>query len=142
MMLAAGHFRIRNALPKPVWTYPFAYISFHTYSIEVTHNKTSKQSLLLPRKTHEHSMLQGLLENEYLGEVFAVGEVRSISGYQAIQGNYQISPDTNSKWRNMLVLLAMAFGYRLLVYVLLRFGLNKNVSGCLLLSHKKNNSSR
>ncbi|AEC08075.1 ABC transporter G family member 3 [Arabidopsis thaliana] len=118
MMLAAGHFRIRTALPKPVWTYPFAYISFHTYSIE------------------------GLLENEYLGEVFAVGEVRSISGYQAIQGNYQISPDTNAKWRNMLVLLAMAFGYRLLVYVLLRFGLNKNVSGRLLLSHKKNNSSR
>jgi len=36
MMLAAGHFRIRTALPKPVWTYPFAYISFHTYSIEVT----------------------------------------------------------------------------------------------------------
>lgn len=35
MMLAAGHFRIRNALPKPIWTYPLAYISFHTYSIEV-----------------------------------------------------------------------------------------------------------
>lgn len=82
------------------------------------------------------------MENEYLGEVFAVGEVRSISGYQAIRGDYQISPDTNSKWRNMLVLLAMAFGYRLLVYVLLRFGLNKNVSGRLLLCHKKNNSSR
>lgn len=59
------------------------------------------------------------MENEYLGEVFAVGEVRSISGYQAIRGDYQISPDTNSKWRNVLVLLAMAFGYRLLVHVLL-----------------------
>ncbi|CAN7051228.1 unnamed protein product, partial [Brassica rapa subsp. trilocularis] len=117
MMLAAGHFRIRNALPKPVWTYPLAYISFHTYSIE------------------------GLLENEYLGEVFAVGEVRSISGYEAIRGDYQISPDTSSKWRNMLVLLAMAFGYRLIVYVLLRFGLNKNVSARLLLCHRKNNSS-
>lgn len=35
MMLAAGHFKIRNALPKPIWTYPLAYISFHTYSIEV-----------------------------------------------------------------------------------------------------------
>lgn len=86
-------------------------------------------------------MLQGLLENEYLGEVFAVGEVRSISGYQAIRGDYQISPDTNSKWRNMLVLLAMAFGYRLLVYVLLRFGLSKNVSGRLLLCQRKNSSS-
>ncbi|KAH0886318.1 hypothetical protein HID58_062414 [Brassica napus] len=116
MMLAAGHFRIRNALPKPLWTYPFAYISFHTYSI------------------------QGLLENEYIGEVFAVGEVRSISGYEAIGGYYQIAADANSKWRNMLVLLAMAFGYRLIVYVLLRFGLNKNVSGRLLLCHRKNNS--
>ncbi|RID66543.1 hypothetical protein BRARA_D01676 [Brassica rapa] len=104
MMLAAGHFRIRNALPKPLWTYPFAYISFHTYSI------------------------QGLLENEYIGEVFAVGEVRSISGYEAIGGYYLIAADANSKWRNMLVLLAMAFSYRLIVYVLLRFGLNKNVS--------------
>ena len=87
-------------------------------------------------------MLQGLLENEYLGEVFAVGEVRSISGYEGIRGDYQISPDTSSKWRNMLVLLAMAFGYRLIVYVLLRFGLNKNVSARLLLCHRKNNSSR
>lgn len=42
MMLAAGHFRIRNALPKPIWTYPFAYISFHTYSIEVTHSTLLK----------------------------------------------------------------------------------------------------
>lgn len=73
-------------------------------------------------------MLQGLLENEYIGEVFAVGEVRSISGYEAIGGYYLIAADANSKWRNMLVLLAMAFSYRLIVYVLLRFGLNKNVS--------------
>ena len=80
------------------------------------------------------------MENEYIGEVFAVGEVRSISGYEAIGGYYQIAADANSKWRNMLVLLAMAFGYRLIVYVLLRFGLNKNVSGRLLLCHRKNNS--
>ncbi|CAN8320305.1 unnamed protein product [Cochlearia groenlandica] len=118
MMLAAGHFRIRNALPKPVWTYPFAYIAFHTYSI------------------------QGILENEYLGEVFAVGEVRSISGYEAIRGDYEISQDTNSKWKNMLVLLAMAFVYRLVVYVLLRFSLTKNVYGRLMICHRKNNSSR
>lgn len=85
--------------------------------------------------------MQGLLENEYLGEVFAVGEVRSISGYQAIQGNYQISPNINSKWRNMLVLLAMAVGYRLLVYVLLRFGLNKNASARLLFCHRKINTT-
>ncbi|KAF2321755.1 hypothetical protein GH714_002129 [Hevea brasiliensis] len=50
MMLSAGYFRIRNALPGPVWTYPISYIAFHTYSI------------------------QGLLENEYLGTSFAVGK--------------------------------------------------------------------
>lgn len=33
-MLSAGYFRIRNALPGPVWTYPISYISFHTYSIQ------------------------------------------------------------------------------------------------------------
>ncbi|KAG2308435.1 hypothetical protein Bca52824_028183 [Brassica carinata] len=96
---------------NPYGLNPLAYISFHTYSI------------------------QGLLENEYLGEVFAIGEVRSTSGYEAVGGDYQISPGTHSKWRNMLVLLAMAFGYRLIVYVLLP---NKNV-GRLLLCHRKNN---
>uniref|UniRef100_A0A2N9EYE3 ABC transporter domain-containing protein n=1 Tax=Fagus sylvatica TaxID=28930 RepID=A0A2N9EYE3_FAGSY len=34
MMLAAGYFRIRNALPGPMWTYPLSYIAFHTYSIQ------------------------------------------------------------------------------------------------------------
>lgn len=33
-MLSAGYFRIRNALPGPVWTYPISYIAFHTYSIQ------------------------------------------------------------------------------------------------------------
>ncbi|CAI9268451.1 unnamed protein product [Lactuca saligna] len=60
MMLSAGYFRIRSALPGPVWMYPISYISFHTYSI------------------------QGLLENEYDGTSFAVGQVRTISGYQAL----------------------------------------------------------
>ncbi|GAU47230.1 hypothetical protein TSUD_107660 [Trifolium subterraneum] len=61
MMLSAGYFRIRSALPGPLWMYPMSYIAFHTYSI------------------------QGLLENEYLGNSFAVGQVRSISGFQALQ---------------------------------------------------------
>lgn len=36
MMLSAGYFRIRNALPGPVWMYPISYISFHTYSIQAS----------------------------------------------------------------------------------------------------------
>lgn len=106
MMLSAGYFRLRSALPGPVWTYPLSYIAFHTYAI------------------------QGLLENEYIGTSFAVGQVRSISGYQALRSAYDISPNSNSKWGNLLVLFLMAVGYRILVFVLLRFRVRKNVSAC------------
>lgn len=73
---------------------------------------------------------QGLLENEYIGTSFAVGQVRSISGYQALRSAYDISPNSNSKWGNLLVLFLMAVGYRILVFVLLRFRVRKNVSTC------------
>lgn len=36
MMLSAGYFRIRSALPGPVWMYPISYIAFHTYSIQAS----------------------------------------------------------------------------------------------------------
>ncbi|PPR98332.1 hypothetical protein GOBAR_AA22353 [Gossypium barbadense] len=78
LMLAAGYFRIRSELPRPVWTHPLSYIAFHTYSI------------------------QGLLENEYLGVNFAIGQVRSISGFQALHSAYDISPRSNAKWENVL----------------------------------------
>ncbi|XP_022732384.1 ABC transporter G family member 3-like [Durio zibethinus] len=104
MMLAAGYFRIRNELPGPVWTYPLSYIAFHTYSI------------------------QGLLENEYLRINFAVGQVRTISGFQALHSAYDISSSSNSKWENLLVLFLMAVGYRIPVFVLLHFRARKNVS--------------
>lgn len=38
MMLSAGYFRIRSALPGPVWMYPVSYIAFHTFSIQVSCN--------------------------------------------------------------------------------------------------------
>ncbi|KAI5592908.1 hypothetical protein BDE02_04G183500 [Populus trichocarpa] len=104
MMLSAGYFRIRSALPGPVWTYPVSYIAFHTYSI------------------------QGLLENEYLRTSFAVGQVRTISGLQALRSAYDTSPDRNSKWENLLVLFLMAIGYRILVFVVLHFCVGKHVS--------------
>ncbi|TYI26448.1 hypothetical protein ES332_A05G114600v1 [Gossypium tomentosum] len=104
LMLAAGYFRIRSELPRPVWTHPLSYIAFHTYSI------------------------QGLLENEYLGVNFAIGQVRSISGFQALHSAYDISPRSNAKWENVLVLFLMAVGYRILVFVLLHFYARKNVS--------------
>lgn len=104
MMLSAGYFRIRSALPGPVWMYPISYIAFHTYSI------------------------QGLLENEYDGTSFAVGQVRTISGYQALHNVYDVSPDASSKWKNLLILSLMALGYRVLVFVLLHFYVKKNSS--------------
>ncbi|CAM8892298.1 unnamed protein product [Rhodiola kirilowii] len=97
MMLSAGYLRIRNDMPGPVWKYPFSYIAFHTYSI------------------------QGILENEYIGTSFAVGQVRSITGLEAIRSAYDISPNSNSKWDNLLVLILMAVAYRFLVFLLLRF---------------------
>lgn len=36
MMLSAGYFRIRSALPRAVWMYPISYIAFHTYSIQAS----------------------------------------------------------------------------------------------------------
>ncbi|XP_022948819.1 ABC transporter G family member 3-like [Cucurbita moschata] len=104
MMLSAGYFRIRNALPGPVWTYPLSYIAFHTYSI------------------------QGLLENEYLGSSFAVGEVRNITGYQALHSAYEISSNTHSKWKHLLVLFLMVVAYRVVVFVLLHFRVGKFMS--------------
>ncbi|GMI96973.1 ATP-binding cassette G3 [Hibiscus trionum] len=104
MMLSAGYLRIRNELPRPVWKYPLSYIAFHSYSI------------------------QGILENEYLGTDFAVGQVRTITGFQAIHSAYDISQSSNSKWENLLVLFLMAVGYRILVFVLLHFRVRKNVS--------------
>ncbi|KAK6926733.1 ABC transporter-like, ATP-binding domain [Dillenia turbinata] len=104
MMLSAGYFRIRSDLPQPVWMYPLSYIAFHTHAI------------------------QGMLENEYLGTSFAVGQVRSISGFQAVHSTYNISEDSNSKWENLLVLFLMTVGYRILAFALLYLRVGKNIS--------------
>ncbi|MBA0658401.1 hypothetical protein Goklo_010609 [Gossypium klotzschianum] len=117
LMLAAGYFRIRSKLPGPVWTHPLSYIAFHTYSI------------------------QGLLENEYLGVNFAIGQVRNISGFQALHSAYDISPRSNAKWENVLVLFLMAVGYRILVFVLLHFYARKNVSLHRLFRGKHNSTA-
>ncbi|KAL4591563.1 hypothetical protein LXL04_004532 [Taraxacum kok-saghyz] len=104
MMLSAGYFRIRSALPELVWMYPLSYIAFHTFSI------------------------QGILENEYNGVSFAVGELRNVSGYQALENVYDVSPNEHSKWRNLMILSFMAICYRVLVFLLLQFRVKNNVS--------------
>lgn len=74
--------------------------------------------------------MQGLLENEYVGTSFAVGQVRAISGVQAVHASYDISPSRNAKWGNLLALFLMAVGYRVLLFVLLRFNVRKNIVNC------------
>ncbi|KAK9079124.1 hypothetical protein SSX86_000794 [Deinandra increscens subsp. villosa] len=96
MMLSAGYFRIRSALPGPVWMYPMSYIAFHTFAI------------------------QGILENEYSGISFTVGDVRAVSGYEALQNVYDVSPNDHSKWKHLMILSLMALGYRVLVFLLLQ----------------------
>ncbi|XP_010253968.1 PREDICTED: ABC transporter G family member 3-like [Nelumbo nucifera] len=118
MMLVAGYFRIRSDLPGPVWTYPLSYIAFHTYSI------------------------QGLLENEYIGTSFAVGQVRSISGVQALRSAYDISTDGNEKWKNLLYLFSMGIGYRFVVFLLLYFRSRKNASTYKFYGSDRSTNSR
>ncbi|KAG1354955.1 ABC transporter G family member 3 [Cocos nucifera] len=67
--------------------------------------------------------VHGLLENEYIGTSFAVGQVRAISGVQAVRGSYSISSSRNAKWTNLLVLFLMAVGYRVLLFALLYFSM-------------------
>lgn len=98
MMLVAGYFRLREELPGPVWKYPLSYLVFHTYAIE------------------------GLLENEYVGVSFPVGQIGSISGEQALQDSYNISSSRNAKWINILILSIIALGYRFILFLSLQMG--------------------
>ncbi|XP_071711704.1 ABC transporter G family member 3-like [Rutidosis leptorrhynchoides] len=118
MMLSAGYFRIRSALPGPVWMYPVSYIAFHTFSI------------------------QGILENEYDGVSFDVGQVRTISGYQALQNVYDVSSNERLKWKNVVILAIMSIGYRVLVFMLLQFRVKKNLPLLEFLCCTRKNSGR
>jgi len=96
--LVAGYFRLRDELPRPIWKYPLSYLAFHTYAIE------------------------GLLENEYIGLSFPVGQIGLLSGGQALRDSYNISTTRNSKWLNLLVLAVIAVGYRFILFLSLRMG--------------------
>ncbi|KAM0885836.1 hypothetical protein ACQ4PT_030088 [Festuca glaucescens] len=71
--------------------------------------------------------LYGLVENEYVGTSFAVGTTRTIPGVQAVRGSYDISSSTGAKWVNLLVLLLMAVGYHVVLYVLLHLDVRRHV---------------
>lgn len=82
-----------------------------------------------------------MLENEYIGTSFAVGQVRTISGYQALRSAYEVSPNSNSKWENLLVLFLMAVGYRILVFILLQFRVRRSSSIVRFFRRKKNTNN-
>lgn len=140
MMLVAGYLKIADALPGPVWKCPLSYVAFHTYAIEACNHRVSNfndytSCFLFYRKFNKRyirifNTVQGLLENEYVGTSFAVGQVRAISGVQAVHASYDISPSRNAKWGNLLALFLMAVGYRALLFVLLRFNVRKNIVNC------------
>ncbi|KAK4492712.1 hypothetical protein RD792_018009 [Penstemon davidsonii] len=82
--------------------------------------------------------IKGLLENEFIGTSYAVGQVRTLTGYQALRNVYDTSADSNSKWENLLILFLMAIGYRVLVFILLQFRVRKSLSLCCLFRCNQN----
>lgn len=82
------------------------------------------------------------MENEYIGTSFAVGQVRTITGYQALRSAYDISADSNSKWGNLLVLFLMAAAYRFLVFVMLHFRVGRRASASRFLRCKMKRSNQ
>ncbi|XP_076909382.1 ABC transporter G family member 3-like [Bidens hawaiensis] len=119
MMLSGGYFRIRSALTRPVWIYPMSYIAVHTLTI------------------------QGILENEYDGILFTTGQVRTVSGYEALHNVYDMPQNEHSKWKNLMILSLMALGYRVLVFLLLHIRVKKTFSifGLLYCKRKINDKT-
>ncbi|CAA6673376.1 unnamed protein product [Spirodela intermedia] len=130
MMLAAGYFRIHSNLPRPFGcTRCRTPLSIPTLSRQVP--AAARRRWFAPANLPRPALLsQGLLENEYLGTAFAVGQVRSISGTQALHGLYTISSSSSAKWANLLVLLLMAVAYRAVLLVLLGCSARTVVSRC------------
>ncbi|KAL2644818.1 hypothetical protein R1flu_012405 [Riccia fluitans] len=101
-MLTAGFFRLPFDLPKPFWRYPISYLSFHMYA------------------------LQGMYQNDFLGLEFTNIEMEGmilgppLKGRDILHNNYQIDLK-RSKWVNLVVILSMVVGYRILFFLMIKF---------------------
>ncbi|XP_051213293.1 ABC transporter G family member 1 [Lolium perenne] len=101
LMLNGGFFRLPHELPKPVWKYPFYYISFHKYAV------------------------QGLYKNEFMGLTFPSDQLvqanTTISGIQVLQEKLEVEMGY-SKWVDILILFGMMVIYRLIFFVVVKIG--------------------
>ncbi|KAI5071323.1 hypothetical protein GOP47_0013574 [Adiantum capillus-veneris] len=95
-LLTGGFFRLPNEIPKPLWKYPVFYMSFHSYSI------------------------QGFYKNDFEGLIFAsnIAGQPPLSGDAILINNFQVM--NFSKWYDLLILLGMAVGYRLIFFVFVK----------------------
>ncbi|RDX90812.1 ABC transporter G family member 11, partial [Mucuna pruriens] len=92
MILTGGFYRLPNDLPKPLWKYPFYYVSFLKYAF------------------------QGLFKNDFDGLTFSIdqdGGTRTISGRQVLTDTWQVQMG-HSKWVDLAILFGMIALYRLL----------------------------
>lgn len=92
-MLLSGYFRRVDEVPEPMWKYPASYISFYAYSLE------------------------GILQNELLA---INADSSSHRQYDVQLSAYTTSSLVQGKWNNVLVLVAMAFAYRVSLLVIIK----------------------
>uniref|UniRef100_A0ACD5U806 Uncharacterized protein n=1 Tax=Avena sativa TaxID=4498 RepID=A0ACD5U806_AVESA len=101
LMLNGGFFRLPNELPKPVWKYPFYYISFHKYAV------------------------QGLYKNEFMGLTFPSDQLvqanTTISGIQVLRENLEVEMGY-SKWVDIVILFGMMVLYRMIFFAVVKIG--------------------
>lgn len=93
MILTGGFYRLPNDLPKPLWKYPFYYVSFLKYAF------------------------QGSFKNDFDGLTFSVnlegGGTASISGREVLSETWHLEMD-HSKWVDLAIMFGMIFLYRVL----------------------------
>ncbi|PWA46431.1 pleiotropic drug resistance protein PDR/CDR [Artemisia annua] len=98
MMMTSGFFRQIPDLPKLFWRYPISYINYGSWS------------------------LQGAYKNDMIGLVFdglAPGDPK-MTGEEVITKMYRL-PLNHSKWLDLLAIIAILVGYRILFFVVLKF---------------------
>ncbi|CAJ1936090.1 unnamed protein product [Sphenostylis stenocarpa] len=95
MILTGGFYRLPNDLPKPLWKYPFYYVSFLKYAF------------------------QGSFKNDFDGLTFSVhqdGATKSMSGREVLVNTWHVEM-SHSKWFDLAVMVGMILLYRVLFLV-------------------------